>query len=418
MWTLLKTPYLHGSPWIILLTYLMAALDYIRGDRNLGQFPMWMKVLYLRVFIFQFSPIEDPAWRQARREAWHLWIRRTVEFKMESIYHRTQAAFYMKRKYGRWMVPIIAGGATRLATASPLFYTQSTGGLPVIQDMSFISGNVFFVDVNAAVTGTRGDHPDKAIDDIDEAHNLCTANQGDSIFVLPGHAETISGAGGVTVDTAGVSIIGQGRGGARPLITFSAVGSTLAGSAASGYLFNIVLTSSFEDLVTMLHVTAADWIIDAVDVLDAGAGLEVVQFLLTDTNADRIEIMNCHYIQSSAADIAQKWISLIAVVDAKIHDNVINVTVLDDATSSVFDLDTGVRRCFLWDNHVVMLGGGGSLVSVLLGAAAATGQNSDSTYSSDVAAITTMNAFPGGHSSEVYCERVVDKSGVIDPVKT
>jgi hypothetical protein len=54
---------------------------------------------------------------------------------------------------------------------------------------------------------------------IDYAIGQCTAGRGDVIFVKPGHAETISAAGSIACDVAGVAIVGLGVGNARPTIT-------------------------------------------------------------------------------------------------------------------------------------------------------------------------------------------------------
>jgi hypothetical protein len=47
---------------------------------------------------------------------------------------------------------------------------------------------------------------------IDYAIGQCTAGRGDVIFVKPGHAETISAAGSIACDVAGVAIVGLGSG--------------------------------------------------------------------------------------------------------------------------------------------------------------------------------------------------------------
>ena len=51
---------------------------------------------------------------------------------------------------------------------------------------------------------------------LDAALASCVANRGDTIFVTPNHTETMTGAGGITLDKAGVSIKGLGRYDARP----------------------------------------------------------------------------------------------------------------------------------------------------------------------------------------------------------
>lgn len=80
----------------------------------------------------------------------------------------------------------------------------------------------------------------KPFSTIDYAIGRCTAGAGDIIMVRPGHAETISGAAGITLDVAGVAIIGLGFGSLRPTITFSATTSTIAVAASNVTIQNIL----------------------------------------------------------------------------------------------------------------------------------------------------------------------------------
>lgn len=105
-----------------------------------------------------------------------------------------------------------------MTTRSALF-TNNIPGLPVnIVDISKYPGSIFFVN---SVTGTNGagygGSPDVPLATIDYAVGLCTANKGDVILVMPGHTETITGTD-ITVDVAGVSVIGLGKGSLMPQI--------------------------------------------------------------------------------------------------------------------------------------------------------------------------------------------------------
>lgn len=103
---------------------------------------------------------------------------------------------------------------------------------------------------------------------IDKAINACTANRGDKVYVLPGHTETVSGASGITLDVAGVEIIGVGDGADRPTITFSATASTIVMSGASTSIKNIILVPSINAVVSPIVVSGANCIVD-VEVQDA-----------------------------------------------------------------------------------------------------------------------------------------------------
>ena len=104
---------------------------------------------------------------------------------------------------------------------------------PIIEGCNFKSGaalasqlngpSTFYVDSgkgnDAAGCGGSWHAPTATID---YAIGLCSANAGDTIFVAPGHAETRTTA--ITVDIAGVSIIGLGRGTLRPYISCATTG--------------------------------------------------------------------------------------------------------------------------------------------------------------------------------------------------
>ncbi len=137
-------------------------------------------------------------------------------------------------------------------------------------DRGIGGGRVFFV-LKAAATNYAQfaeDHPDYKSGDgvvttaavyttIDEAIGACTANQGDTIYVMPGHTETVTN-GSIALDVAGVTIIGLGSGSMKPTLTFSATNSKINVTAASGTFQNFRFTAGIDAIVTaVLHATAA-----------------------------------------------------------------------------------------------------------------------------------------------------------------
>src|ERR1700752_1159278 len=69
------------------------------------------------------------------------------------------------------------------------------------------TGNIFFVS-SAAGSGGTGLSPESAVTTIDAAINLCTASNGDIIFVMPGHAESLAAATSINADVVGITIWG------------------------------------------------------------------------------------------------------------------------------------------------------------------------------------------------------------------
>lgn len=306
-----------------------------------------------------------------------------------------------------------------MGTRTPLFARSTPGGLIDIANVAQTPGDVWFVSSTAAGAGDtvgHGKSPDSPFATLAYAFSSDLVAAYDVVYVMPGHAETIAAAAGIAQDIASVQVIGVGWGAKRPTFTFSATGSTWAISAANSVVKNIRVTSSVNELVKMFHITAADVTIDAVDYVDPGAALETLQFILTDTGADRLAVRNCRHYASTAGASAQLWIALVAVIDAIIEDNVFVLALNDAATSSVINMDTNCRRNVLRRNVGHVTGYTSGLVSAVIGAAAATGLHLDSRWYCDTTITTTINDFPGGASFEVYCSNDVDKNGILDPV--
>src|SRR5437763_1962723 len=94
-----------------------------------------------------------------------------------------------------------------------LFARKQSGGMFSIVNQSLTTGNIFFVNsVNGTDGAGYGQNPDAPLATWDYAIGLCTANQGDRIYLMPLHVETIAGAAGVALDVAGIETIGLGYG--------------------------------------------------------------------------------------------------------------------------------------------------------------------------------------------------------------
>jgi hypothetical protein len=144
----------------------------------------------------------------------------------------------------------------------------SSFGMPIIGSGSLMTtGNVFFVDsgnalgVDDPIAGVDSSRPFLTLD---YAIGQCTASTGDVIFCMPGHAETVAAAD-ITMDVIGVSVIGLGHGDNRPTFTFDATGSTIAMSAASTRLSNVILTPGIAAVDAAITATGAAVEIDNIE---------------------------------------------------------------------------------------------------------------------------------------------------------
>ena len=141
---------------------------------------------------------------------------------------------------------------------SPMFLRKYPGGVDAIVNEGTSTGNFFFVHHSGSTTG--GYSPAAPITTLDAAVNLCTANQGDVIFLMPGHAESVSSATGCVIDVTGVKIIGLGQGYERPTLTLDTANTaTISINAQSVWMENVLIISNFLNIAKAITVgTAGD----------------------------------------------------------------------------------------------------------------------------------------------------------------
>ena len=171
-------------------------------------------------------------------------------------------------------------------------------GIPFMDKTNVItSGQIFWVHSGTGSDGNhRGLNPHQPFATIDYAIGQCTANKGDVIYVMPGHAETLAAAGAITVDVAGVSIIGLGNGTNRPLLTYSATTSTLLVTALDVLIKNIQFTSAINDLAVFVVDTACNFTIEDCLFYTAST-FEAFCFISITTTYDNFTCRRCQFRQ-------------------------------------------------------------------------------------------------------------------------
>lgn len=127
------------------------------------------------------------------------------------------------------------------------------GGVPV--SGAFTTGNVFFVDSGTGNNGFDGKKPSAAFATLDYAIGKCTADNGDIIYVLPGHSE--APAAEITVDIANLSIIGLGSGKNRPKFAGAHTGDLMAIDADDVVVENIYFAASTAANTAHIDINAA-----------------------------------------------------------------------------------------------------------------------------------------------------------------
>jgi hypothetical protein len=157
-------------------------------------------------------------------------------------------------------------------------------------DYPNIPGSVFFVDSTQTASQLLGSI-DQPFLTTAAAVAAAEANNGDHIFLMPTHAETISAAGGITIDKAGLTIVPLGNGTNRPTLTFgTAVGASLLITGANTRIRNgLLCISALDALTNPIHIQASDCEID-VTWRDSADDVEAVRAVLTTAAADRLNL--------------------------------------------------------------------------------------------------------------------------------
>jgi len=172
-----------------------------------------------------------------------------------------------------------------------LFSRKTPGGVFSIYDEEKTTGNIFFVDSGSA-TGSDavgyGDNPDRPFATIDYAIGQCTANNGDRIIVMAGHAETLTVA--ITCDVAGVSIIGLAVGTNRPQLTINANIDGITVTAANVRISGLYFNEGSAAHTASINVAAANCIIEDCH-FDCGAN--DLESITVTADGDDLLVRNC-----------------------------------------------------------------------------------------------------------------------------
>ena len=142
---------------------------------------------------------------------------------------------------------------------------------------------------------------------IDAANNALTASRGDIIEVLEYHAETITSAGAITLDLAGVKVLGMGIGESRPKITFTSTdnSASIVFTGAGVAFKNIICICGDDGLTNPIHMQAAGLDID-IEWRDASAAVEAAFVCVGTADANNLTLRYKHrgFIAGNAGDAA------------------------------------------------------------------------------------------------------------------
>ena len=203
----------------------------------------------------------------------------------------------------------------------------------------FTTGNVFYVDSNIGSDGNVGDDPSFPKATIDGAVNACTADKGDIIVVMPKHVETVSAAGGLSLDVDGITVIGLGSGDNRPQINFTtAVGADVNIDGNSVTVVNILFTGGIDALTGPIDINGDDVTLVGCEYRDVTGQATDVMII----TGDRTTISDYKHDGAAAAG-GESAIQITGTADTKITNFRIDGNFATGAIESVTTANTDLH---------------------------------------------------------------------------
>jgi hypothetical protein len=162
------------------------------------------------------------------------------------------------------------------------------------------AAKTFWVDSNTGSDGNKGTF-NSPFATLDYAIGRCTANKGDTIYLAANHLETLTAAGSVTADVAGISIIGLGDGTNKPTFLFgTATTASFLISAAGVTVKNVLGVAGFDSLANPFHIIGDDVNID-VEWRDGSATVEAVRAMfLSGVQRNKVNLTYHGFIAGNA----------------------------------------------------------------------------------------------------------------------
>jgi len=221
----------------------------------------------------------------------------------------------------------------------------SVRGMPLLQAQP---GSVYWVGNSSTtrpgcVGGANGNPGTftKPFATVQYALDQCNANQGDIVFVLPGHAETISSAAILTLNKAGVAIIGLGQGNNRPQFTFTTANTAnIPVTAANISIQNCVFVANFAAIASVFTATSTNtpkyFSVESCVFKDTSSILNFVSIITGNATANSMDGLNFsgNRISSLGTTAATTAIKLASATDmVTIQNNYGNWAILNDTAA-------------------------------------------------------------------------------------
>ena len=252
----------------------------------------------------------------------------------------------------------------------------SIRGVPILQthpgEVFWVSNSTVLAPGQAAGSDNNPGTFQRPLATLAEAFDRVLANRGDIIVIKPGHAENVASATALSLDVAGVAIVGLGSGSLRPKFTCTtATTATINVTAANISITNCVISANFADIVSAFTLTTASYFtLDNVEIAATATNMNFLHVIDTNAvtdDAKGLAVVNCSWLEPDAATLA------FALVDGTNSNWVIsdNFMVTGAATADIaamFTIAAGKiltnLKCF--NNNVQITGNSGTVAGLWL----------------------------------------------------
>jgi hypothetical protein len=220
---------------------------------------------------------------------------------------------------------------------SPQFAQNQSGGAFAYADIRRHPADVWFVDSTnskASDTAGFGQNPDLPFATLQYANTLAADSVGDVIYLMPGHVETVTGAGLLTLDCIGLTVRGLGEGALQPIIICTTINTVdILINAASITIEDVHFVAGVQDIIAMIDVDATDFTLRRCRFTE-NATDENALIMIQDggtTTSNRITVEYCEAILNDADNT--HFINLAGTGDGHIIRN--NVLIGDWGTITI-----------------------------------------------------------------------------------
>jgi len=244
-------------------------------------------------------------------------------------------------------------------SAKTELFSRWLGGNLVVADQGLSTGRRVFVhSTDGTDAAGYGASPDAPVATLDYAVSLCTDNEHDIIYLMPGHTESRAVTGELAdLDIAGIVVQGMGAGADRPIFTLGHATAKITVDGASITIRNIRVVSDVADCAQALDVgAAADGLtIEDCEFEDGGTDVtELKEAIKIAAACDDVTIRNCRFLTAAGGTITSAITFEGASDNSRIERCYFNG---DFGTSAILGSAAAQTRLLLLNNWMKVLDG-------------------------------------------------------------